>query len=515
MSEQEQKVNSKTPGLSPMMAKYLETKEEYNDCILFYRLGDFYEMFFDDAILVSRELELTLTGKSCGLEERAPMCGVPFHALETYLNRLVQKGYKIAICDQTEDPKFAKGLVKREVTRIVTPGTNTDLNAMDETKNHYIMCIYYGLRKIGISVADVTTGDYYLSEAESNKELFDEICRYMPSEIVANEFFFSCGLDIVDIKTRLGIAMFTLPDYQFEENATRKTLLKHFQVNSLIGMGIDEFETGCIAAGALLKYLEETQMISLSHITHLYPNSAGKYMVLDAATRRNLELTETLREKSKRGSLFWVLDKTKTAMGARMLRNFIEQPFIKREDIEYRLNAVEDLTNHSVSRDEIREYLSSVYDLERLLGKVSYQSINPRDMIAFRNSLDMLPPIRSALMDLENPCLKEILSMISQTVFANASWKNRLFPFVREESSKKDSTKMRIIFVKQRPTEKNGSQNSKRQNGNVPESRRFVSVTTRCSDTILKLRIPLRIRFPRIISVSRPWLMRNVIRLRA
>ncbi len=412
MSEQEQKVNSKTPGLSPMMAKYLETKEEYNDCILFYRLGDFYEMFFDDAILVSRELELTLTGKSCGLEERAPMCGVPFHALETYLNRLVQKGYKIAICDQTEDPKFAKGLVKREVTRIVTPGTNTDLNAMDETKNHYIMCIYYGLRKIGISVADVTTGDYYLSEAESNKELFDEICRYMPSEIVANEFFFSCGLDIVDIKTRLGIAMFTLPDYQFEENATRKTLLKHFQVNSLIGMGIDEFETGCIAAGALLKYLEETQMISLSHITHLYPNSAGKYMVLDAATRRNLELTETLREKSKRGSLFWVLDKTKTAMGARMLRNFIEQPFIKREDIEYRLNAVEDLTNHSVSRDEIREYLSSVYDLERLLGKVSYQSINPRDMIAFRNSLDMLPPIRSALMDLENPCLKEILSNI-------------------------------------------------------------------------------------------------------
>ncbi|MBR6095054.1 MAG: DNA mismatch repair protein MutS [Lachnospiraceae bacterium] len=395
-----------------MMVKYLETKEEYSDCILFYRLGDFYEMFYDDAVLTSRELELTLTGKSCGLEERAPMCGVPFHAVDTYLNRLVQKGYKVAICEQTEDPKLAKGLVKREVTRIVTPGTNTDLNAMDETKNNFIMCIYYGLRRIGISVADVTTGDYYLSEAESNKELFDEICRYMPTEIVANEFFFSCGLDIVDLKNRLGIAMFTLPDYEFEENLTKKTLLRHFKVNSLIGMGIDEYETGCVAAGALLKYLQDTQMIPLTHLTHLYPNSAGKYMVLDAATRRNLELTETLREKQKRGSLFWVLDKTKTAMGARMLRSFIEQPYIRREDIEHRLNAVENLTTHSVSRDEIREYLSSVYDLERLLGKVSYQSINPRDMIAFRNSLEMLPPIRSVLSDCEDPCLKEILSNI-------------------------------------------------------------------------------------------------------
>ena len=412
MAEKTEKVTSKTPGLTPMMVKYLETKEEYSDCILFYRLGDFYEMFYDDAVLTSRELELTLTGKSCGLEERAPMCGVPFHAVDTYLNRLVQKGYKVAICEQTEDPKLAKGLVKREVTRIVTPGTNTDLNAMDETKNNFIMCIYYGLRRIGISVADVTTGDYYLSEAESNKELFDEICRYMPTEIVANEFFFSCGLDIVDLKNRLGIAMFTLPDYEFEENLTKKTLLRHFKVNSLIGMGIDEYETGCVAAGALLKYLQDTQMIPLTHLTHLYPNSAGKYMVLDAATRRNLELTETLREKQKRGSLFWVLDKTKTAMGARMLRSFIEQPYIRREDIEHRLNAVENLTTHSVSRDEIREYLSSVYDLERLLGKVSYQSINPRDMIAFRNSLEMLPPIRSVLSDCEDPCLKEILSNI-------------------------------------------------------------------------------------------------------
>jgi DNA mismatch repair protein MutS len=409
MAENTEKVTSKTPGLTPMMVKYLETKEANPDCVLFYRLGDFYEMFYEDALIGSKELELTLTGKSCGLEERAPMCGVPFHAVDSYLNRMVSKGYKVAICEQVEDPKLAKGLVKREITRIVTPGTNTDVSAMDETKNNFIMCIYYGLRKIGISVADVTTGDYYLSEAENNKELFDEICRYLPSEIVANDFFYSCGLDIVDIKNRLGISMFTLEEHCFDENTTKKCIMKHFKVNSLIGMGIEEYEHGVIAAGALLQYLMDTQMISLSHFTHLYPNSAGRYMVLDAATRRNLELTETLREKQKRGSLFWVLDKTKTAMGARTLRNFIEQPLMQRVDIEYRLNAVESLTKDSVSRDELREYLNSIYDLERLLGKVSYNSINPRDMIAFRNSLEMLKPIRSVLEGFEDPLLKDIL----------------------------------------------------------------------------------------------------------
>ena len=406
------KVTKETPGLSPMMLKYLETKEEYSDCILFYRLGDFYEMFFEDALVASKELELTLTGKSCGLEERAPMCGVPYHAVDSFLNRLVSRGYKVAICEQVEDPKFAKGLVKREVTRIVTPGTNTDVSSMDETKNNFIMCIYYGLRKIGISVADVTTGDFYLSEAESNKELYDEICRYMPSEIIANDFFYSCGLDIVDMKNRLGLAMFTLEDCFFDENSTKKCLMKHFKVNSLIGMGIEEYEHGTIAAGALLQYLIDTQKTSLSHLTHLFPNSAGKYMILDAATRRNLELTETLREKQKRGSLFWVLDKTKTAMGARTLRNFIEQPLMKREDIEYRLNAVEALTLSSVNRDEIREYLNSIYDLERLLGKVSYLSINPRDMIAFRNSLEMLAPIKTVLSDFSDPMLTELCERI-------------------------------------------------------------------------------------------------------
>jgi len=405
----DEKISSTTPGLSPMMVKYLETKEDYKDCILFYRLGDFYEMFFEDAHIASRELELTLTGKSCGLPERAPMCGVPFHAADSFINRLIHKGYKVAICEQVEDPRFAKGLVKREVTRIVTPGTNTDITAMDETKNNFIMCIYYGLRGIGISVADVTTGDYYLSQAETNKELYDEIIRYMPSEIVANEFFYSCGLDIVDMRSRFGMAMYTLEDRFFDENATKKCLMKHFKVNSLIGMGIEEYEYGVIAAGALLQYLTDTQKIALSHLTHLYPNSAGKYMVLDAATRRNLELCETLREKQKRGSLFWVLDKTKTAMGARTLRGYIEQPLMKREDIEYRLNAVELFVKSSANRDEIREYLSAVYDLERLLGKVSFGSVNPRDMIALRTSVDMIAPVKNVLKDCIADCETESL----------------------------------------------------------------------------------------------------------
>ena len=340
------------------------------------------------------------------------MCGVPFHSVNTYIEKLIERGYKVAICEQTEDPKFAKGLVKREVTRIVTPGTNMDFMSMEESKNNFIMCIYYGLRKICISVADVTTGDYFLSEAESNKELYDEIIRYSPTEIIANEFFYSCGLDIVDLKNRFGIAMFTLEDRFFEENATKKTLQKHFKVNSLIGMGIEEYEHGVISAGALLQYLSDTQKTSLAHFTHLYPNSAGKYMILDAATRRNLELTETLREKMKRGSLFWVLDKTKTAMGARCLRNFIEQPLMKREDIEKRLNAVESLTVDSISRDELREYLNAIYDLERLLSKVSYQSVNPKDMIAFRNSLEMIPHIKSVLSSFTDDVLAGIFDSI-------------------------------------------------------------------------------------------------------
>ena len=394
--------------VTPMMQKYLETKKEYPDCILFYRLGDFYEMFFDDAITASKELELTLTGKSCGLEERAPMCGVPYHAVEGYLNRLVSKGYKVAICEQVEDPKFAKGLVKREVVRIVTPGTNLNTQSMDETRNNYLMSIAYFQGKIGISVADVTTGDYYLTEVEDNKKLLDEIMKYHPSEIICNDAFTVSGMDLADLKDRLNIAIYSLEPFYYDEDRCRKSLLKHFHVTSLQGMGIEDFPSGLIAAGSLMQYLTNTQKIPLSHFTHLYPYLTSRYMLLDSSTRRNLELCETLREKQKRGSLLWVLDKTRTAMGARTLRKFVEQPLIDKNEINRRLDAVEELKEQAISREEIREYLSPVYDLERLITKITYGSANPRDLTAFKSSLEMLPPIRYILEEMKASLLQEI-----------------------------------------------------------------------------------------------------------
>lgn len=396
------------PELTPMMQKYIETKKEYPDCILFYRLGDFYEMFFEDAQTASKELEITLTGKSCGLDERAPMCGVPYHAVDGYLNKLVSKGYKVAICEQVEDPKLAKGLVKREVTRIVTPGTNLDIQALDDSKNNYILCVSYFPEKIGISVADVTTGDYYLTEVDDLRKLQDEINKYEPSEIICNEALLVSGLNIEDMKNRIGVMVYPLDTHYFDEDTCRKCLLKHFHVNTLTGLGIEDFPVGLIAAGALMQYLYETQMTSLEHFTHLYPYLTSKYMLLDGATRRNLELLETLREKQKKGSLLGVLDKTKTAMGGRLLRKYIEQPLIDKESIEKRLDTVEELCNNSMLRDELREYLNPIYDLERLLGKVSYRSANPRDLIAFRSSLEMLPSIKMVLKDTNAELLKEI-----------------------------------------------------------------------------------------------------------
>lgn len=394
---------------TPMMQKYLETKEEYPDCILFYRLGDFYEMFFEDAKIVSKELELTLTGKSCGQEERAPMCGVPYHAVEGYLTRLVSKGYKVAICEQVEDPKLAKGLVKREVVRIVTPGTILDAQAIDETKNNYIMCIVYIADRYGVSVADVTTGDYFVTELPDSNKLKDEIYRFMPSEIICNEAFYMSGMDFEDMRGRLGITVYSLDSYYFDDAACRQKLLEHFKVASFQGLGLDAYDCGIISAGALLSYLLETQKNDLSHMTHITPYITGKYMMLDSSTRRNLELCETLREKQKRGSLLWILDKTRTAMGARTLRKYIEQPLIDREEIERRLDAVEELKEQAISREEIREYLTPVYDLERLITRITYGSANPRDLTAFGSSLKMLPPIHYLLEEMNAPLLKELL----------------------------------------------------------------------------------------------------------
>ena len=394
--------------VTPMMQQYLKTKEEYKDCILFYRLGDFYEMFFDDAILVSKELELTLTGKSCGLEERAPMCGIPFHAVDGYLNRLVSNGHKVAICEQVEDPKEAKGLVKREVVRIVTPGTNLDMQSLDETKNNYLMCIVYLGNRYGIATADVTTGDFFVTEVDSERKLLDELNRFAPSELICNESLLMSGLDLEDIKHRLHIAVSPLDAWYFGDELARTTILEHFKVKQLEGLGLTDYDCGVLSAGALLKYLMETQKNDLSNIIGIQPYSIGKYMIIDSSSRRNLELVETLREKQKRGSLLWVLDKTKTAMGARMLRSFVEQPLIDRDEILKRQRFIGTLNDNVITREELREYLNPIYDLERLITRITYQSANPRDLIAFRNSLEMLPAIETLLQDLEGDMAEEI-----------------------------------------------------------------------------------------------------------
>ncbi len=394
--------------LTPMMQQYIKTKEEYKDCILFYRLGEFYEMFFEDAKVVSKELELTLTGKNCGLEERAPMCGVPFHAVEGYLSRLVSKGYKVAICEQMEDPATAKGLVKREVIRVVTPGTNLSTQALDESRNNYIMSIVYVSDRFGISFADVTTGDYFVTETDTPRKLLDEIYKFSPREVICNEALLMSGLDTEELKERLHLVLYTLENWYFDEELCKKELLGHFKVSSLQGLGVADFACGVLAAGALLRYLMETQKTSLGHLTRLQPYTSGNFMMIDSFSRRNLELLETLREKQKRGSLLWVLDKTKTAMGARMLRGYIEQPLIDRRQIEARLSAVEELNSQLITREELREYLNSIYDLERLIGRISYQTANPRDLIAFKSSLGMLPPILLLLGEMKSPLLKQI-----------------------------------------------------------------------------------------------------------
>ncbi len=387
--------------VSPMMQHYLQTKDDNKDCILFYRLGDFYELFFDDAEVASRELELTLTGKACGLEERAPMCGVPFHAVDSYLTKLVSRGFKVAICEQVEDPKLAKGIVKREVTRIVTPGTNLNMQSLEETKNNYIMSVLYTSDKIGISIADVTTGDYYLTEVDSLREAMDEVGKYTPSEIICNEAFTFSGVDIEELKSRLQTFVNPLDSRYFDVDSSKKLLMKHFKVSSLIGLGIDDFPNGVVAAGALLQYLIDMQKSDISNITHVYPYLASKFMLLDSSTRRNLELVETMRDKQKRGTLLWVLDKTKTAMGARTLRSFIEQPLIDKDELLLRQGAVETLVKNVVTREEIREYLGPIYDLERLMSKIVFKTANPRDLLAFRNSIKMIPGIKASLEDVK------------------------------------------------------------------------------------------------------------------
>ena len=380
-----------------MMSKYLETKKEYPDCILFYRLGDFYELFFDDAVTGARELEITLTGKDCGLEERAPMCGVPYHAVDSYLNKLVSKGYKVAIAEQVEDPKTAKGIVKREVIKVVTPGTNTDAMALNEDKNNYLLCIYYETDLFGLSFADITTGDFFVTQVSGVSDLMNELNKFPVAEIISNRAFLMSGADISCIKNKLNISCFCLDDSYFDEYSCCEIIKKHFNVLDITGLGIKDIPTAPACVGAILKYLYETQKTNLSFLNRLNVYNAGRYMVLDSTARRNLEITETLRDKNKKGSLLWVLDKTKTAMGARRLRSFLEQPLIDKDEITARQDAVQALLDNPADKEELREYLTPVYDLERLLARISYKSANPRDLLAFKTSLSMLPAIKDVV----------------------------------------------------------------------------------------------------------------------
>ena len=380
-------------SLTPMMRQYMETKEKYPGMILFFRLGDFYEMFFEDAELVSRELELTLTGKSCGLEERAPMCGVPYHSADTYVNRLIDKGYKVAICEQMEDPATTKGLVKRDVVRVVTPGTVIEQSMLDERRNSYLASICMDGSKAGIAFADVSTGEFFVYEiSKAEKRLRDELVRISAKEIIANTLLPKDATD-------LPINIYNHNHYQYSRAKT--ALLNHFKVQSLDAYGIGQMKLGIRAAGALMRYLEETQKNALEHMNAITQYHDQRYMMLDHTARRNLELTETMRSRSKKGTLLGILDHTSTAMGGRMLRSFIEQPLAIKEEIDERLDAVQVLCKADMTVDILREALTHVYDVERLLSKISYRSINAKDCLALCESLSNVPVIRDALSELE------------------------------------------------------------------------------------------------------------------
>ncbi len=397
---------------SPMMQHYLKTKEEYKDCILFYRLGDFYEMFFDDAILASRELELTLTGKECGQEERAPMCGVPFHAAETYIARLIGKGYKVAICEQMEDPKLAKGIVKREVIRVVTPGTVIESNLLDEKKNNYIMAIYKNGIYFGISICDVSTGDLkatQIKETNNFSMALDEISRYSPAEIVVNELMYATTEEIAKIRERFQIYISKQEEEKFSNNS--EELLNKYNIVNEDGNEIKDIndKTLCICAiNGLLTYILETQKTSLAHINKITLYNNTKYMCLDINARRNLELTEKLRDKSKKGTLLWVLDKTSTSMGGRRLRRWLNDPLLDVERINKRLNAVKELKEKLILRGDITDLLKKVYDIERLVGKISYGNANGRDLISLKNSIKQLPELKRIMVSADSTLLKEL-----------------------------------------------------------------------------------------------------------
>jgi len=401
--------------LTPMMQQYLEIKEKYKDCILFFRLGDFYEMFFDDAELASRELEITLTGRDCGQEERAPMCGVPFHSADSYIAKLVNRGYKVAICEQVEDPSQAKGIVRRDVIRVVTPGTVTDDNILEEKKNNFLACVYKDNGGLGVSFVDVTTGELYATQfsgSEMEGRLINELARYSPSEILFNSEAFNNFPFVNTIRERFNCFTESFYDWSFDLETASKKIMQHFKILTLAATGLGDNEYAIRAVGALLEYLDQTQKVNLSNIGSIDYYSTAQFMDIDISTRRNLELTETMREKSRKGSLLWVLDKTQTAMGGRLLRKWLEQPLINCAHINRRLMAVNELVENMMHRQELTDCLKNIYDIERLMSKVVYGSANCRDLIALKKSVEFLPHIKDCLGKFHTSLLQEQYSQL-------------------------------------------------------------------------------------------------------
>ncbi|MBR6543088.1 MAG: DNA mismatch repair protein MutS [Anaerotignum sp.] len=404
--------------ITPMMQQYFEIKENYKHCLLFFRLGDFYEMFFEDAVIASKELEITLTGRDCGQEERAPMCGVPFHSADGYIARLVEKGYKIAICEQVEDPKVAKGLVKRDVVRVITPGTVVDNTVLDETKNNYILSVFSSNSGYGIAVCDVTTGEFQTTEfgsVQAAAKILDETARFSPAELICNTEFLSSPL-AKEMEQRFHLYLNDIDSRMYDYNTAKDALLKHFKVKTLDGYGLKKKLLAVAASGALMWYLNETQKNDLSHISSLKYYTTGDFMLLDVSSRRNLELTETMREKNKKGSLLSVVDKTQTAMGARLLRKWVEQPLLSKEEINKRLDGVEELFNDLFLREEIKDILRSMYDFERIMSRVVYQNANARDLAALKNSIENLPLMKNILSRCKSPYLMELFDQLDPLV---------------------------------------------------------------------------------------------------
>ena len=391
-------------GLTPMMKQYMDVKNEYKDCILLYRLGDFYEMFFDDAIVASKELEITLTGKDCGLAERAPMCGVPHHSVQNYIARLVAAGHKVAIGEQLEDPATAKGIVKRDVVRVITPGTVVESNILDEKKNNYIVSVFKLGTYYGLAYSDVSTGEFGTTEiVEGNNfsKLLNELVKFNPAELVVNADLFASANEINEINQKMKTYI-TMNSKETEE------------LNISGYEKLEKMPYAREASKMLFSYIKETQKIDMKHISSIEYYSTSKYMVLDSIARRNLELTETIRDRSKKGTLLWVLDKTSTSMGGRLLRRWIEKPLTSIEEINSRLEGVEELKASAMRRGDLTEVLKKVYDIERLTGKVAYGTINAKDMIALKNSLQQLPALKQILADSKSSALKEIYESIDE-----------------------------------------------------------------------------------------------------